>query len=103
MDSIAGWITDHNIILFQPGESGLAGVPTEEDAELSVDISTDDSLVVSQQQSQQSISASIHGAGVLPLDAAILRSIDQCPTEELKKKALASILLVGQGIPTFYL
>jgi len=36
-------------------------------------------------------------AEVLPLDQAILRSIDSCPGEEAKRKMLASVLVVGGG------
>ena len=32
------------------------------------------------------------------LDAAILRSVEQCPTDELRRRALGSVLLVGHGL-----
>lgn len=35
---------------------------------------------------------------ILGLDAAVLKSIDRCPNEELKRKMYASILIVGGGI-----
>ena len=87
--------------MLQPGESGTGGLTADDEAELSVDVSTD-SLLVSQasqqQQSAAATSAASSGGGVvLALDAAILRSVDQCPTDELKKKVLSSVLLVGQG------
>ncbi len=34
----------------------------------------------------------------LPLDQAILRSIEACPTEDLKKKMYTTILIVGGGL-----
>ena len=33
----------------------------------------------------------------MPLDLAILRSVEQCPSEELKKRVIGSVLVVGQG------
>ena len=38
------------------------------------------------------------GAEVLPLDQAILRSVDACSGEEVKKKMLAAVLVVGGGL-----
>ena len=35
---------------------------------------------------------------LMSLDALILRSVDQCPSDELKRKMLSSILLVGGGV-----
>jgi actin-related protein 8 len=38
------------------------------------------------------------GGLLLPLDVAIRKSIEACPTDELKKKMFGCILLVGGGI-----
>ena len=38
------------------------------------------------------------GGGVLGLDAAILKSIELCPNEELKRKMFSCVLLVGGGV-----
>lgn len=35
---------------------------------------------------------------LMSLDALILRSVDQCPSDELKRKMLSTILLVGGGV-----
>jgi actin-related protein len=43
-----------------------------------------------QQQQQQQ-------GQLLPLDAAILKSIELCPNDELKRKMFSCILLVGGG------
>merc|ERR1719414_2058514 len=35
---------------------------------------------------------------LMSLDALILRSVDQCPSDELKRKMFSTILLVGGGV-----
>ena len=35
---------------------------------------------------------------VLPLDLAILKSVESCPSEELRKKVLNAVLIVGKGL-----
>ena len=41
---------------------------------------------------------SVEKSLLMPLDQAILKSIDSCPSDEIKKKMYSSILLVGGGI-----
>jgi actin-related protein len=38
------------------------------------------------------------GDFLLPLDVAIRKSIESCPTDDLKKKMFGCLLLVGGGI-----
>ena len=35
---------------------------------------------------------------LMPIDQAILKSIEACPTDEMKKKMYSSILIVGGGM-----
>jgi len=48
------------------------------------------------QQQQQPSSGS--GGGLLALDSAILKSVESCPNDDLKKRVLSSILIVGAGL-----
>ena len=41
---------------------------------------------------------SVEKSLLMPLDQAILKSIESCPSDEIKKKMYSSILLVGGGI-----
>ena len=51
----------------------------------------------SQQPSMTGTNPSQPPCPLLPLDAAILKSIELCPAEELKRKMFGCILLVGGG------
>ncbi|EDV27788.1 uncharacterized protein TRIADDRAFT_53825 [Trichoplax adhaerens] len=48
-------------------------------------------------QTANSLSNNLSDKNIVSIDQAIVYSIDSCPTDELKKKALSSILLVGKG------
>lgn len=58
----------------------------------------DEDIVVDALEGGGGETVSIAPGQVLGLDAAILQSIDRCPTEELKRKMYSSILIVGGGI-----
>ncbi|KAG7300584.1 hypothetical protein JYU34_014879 [Plutella xylostella] len=58
----------------------------------------DEDIVVDTLEGGPGDMVSLTPGQVLALDAAILQSIDRCPSEELKRKMYSSILIVGGGV-----
>jgi len=101
-DDLVDTVTNRKLI--KPGDSM---VQTEDEGEVSVDVSSDvpppPSLLFTQHlQTSKSMSPNTslnagNDTSVIPLDLAILRSVEQCPSEDLKRRTLGSVLVVGQG------
>ena len=71
------------------GDPDLSQVIDEE-----LDIINEDSKIT---HTSSTLSREASGTLLMSLDQAILKSIEACPTDEMKKKMYSSILIVGGG------
>ena len=74
-----------------PGDADSSLVIVDDLDILNVDLNA---ITKTSKMSDDSVEKSL----LMPLDQAILKSIDSCPSDEIKKKMYSSILLVGGGI-----
>ncbi|XP_040581073.1 actin-related protein 8 [Lepeophtheirus salmonis] len=72
-----------------------AGDPS---GDMDVSQNLDDDLDIVLENNQTKTSTAVTSENVLSLDQAILKSIEACPSDDLKKKMYSCILLVGGGL-----